>query len=118
MQQEDKYNQNLKKQVSMNTETWETLQHKGVTEDTEVQLDFFYDSPSKEKAEQLQELLNEYDYEVLIAQSGSFLKRRWLVSGKTSKTTISLQILDQWVHWMITAGKQHDSDFDGWGVEV
>jgi hypothetical protein len=31
---------------------------------------------------------------------------------------VSLEILDQWVTWMVTAGKEHDCDFDGWGALV
>ena len=41
------------------------------------------------------------------------------VRGSTQRTTISLDILDQWVEWMVAAGAEHGRClFDGWGVQI
>ena len=42
----------------------------------------------------------------------------WVVSGRTQKTAVSKEILDQWVEWMVAAGFDHQCEFDGWGTSV
>ena len=97
---------------AMNTPTWAALQEHGVTEATELRLDFAYDAPDKESAEQLAAFLRaETDYDV-IADNGS-------VTGSTQLTTLSPTILDEWVEWMVLAGYENGwCKFDGWGAEV
>ena len=49
----------------MNSQTWEALQSHGVAENTEIRLDFAYDAPDKNAAEQLAAFLHEEtDYDV------------------------------------------------------
>ena len=38
--------------------------------------------------------------------------------GTTQKTKITLEILNQWVTWMVAAGVDHGCLFDGWGTSV
>jgi hypothetical protein len=102
----------------MNAKTWQALMRNGLKPDTEVRLDFFFYSPSKEKAEDLKDLLEEYDYEAEINETELSSEGKLLVSGRTIPTNLSLEKLDQWVEWMISAGKEHDSVFDGWGASV
>ena len=103
----------------MNRKTWVTLQKHGVTEQSQVRLDFSYNAPSREAAESMVALIKEQtDYDVRVESSGSFLRRKWRVEGATQKTAISSEILDQWVTWMVTAGKERACEFDGWGTAV
>ena len=114
----DKYDVILAKQLALNHLTWAQLENSGVTPDTELQLDFAYHAPSKDKAEQLKGVLTEYEYSVTLKKSGVLPWSKWLVSGRTSRTTLTLQKLNQWVQWMVTAGKESEAEFDGWGAEL
>ena len=103
----------------MNRETWRALQSRGLTEGAKVRLDFAYNAPDENSAEALKALLQEQtDYEVTVESEGSASSEKWSVLGATNETTISPEILDQWVRWMVTAGKEKGCDFDGWGTEV
>jgi regulator of RNase E activity RraB len=115
---EDSYARNLRAQLAMNAETWQTLLRNGLKPDTELQLDFLFRSPDEKRAEGLKELLEEYDYEVEVSEGETSSEGEWLVSGKTIPTALSLEKLDQWVEWMVAAGKEYDSEFDGWGTSV
>jgi Regulator of ribonuclease activity B len=109
----------LGKQLAMNRQTWAALQRHGVTAESKLRLDFSYNATSREAANSLCSLLREQkEYEVEIESSGSFLRRKWRVEGRTQETAVSPEILDHWVTWMVTAGKQHSCDFDGWGTSV
>ena len=113
------YEQILATQLAMNRQTWAVLQQHGVTEQSQLRLDFSYNAPSKDAAEALVALIKDQtDYDVRAESSGSFLRRKWRVEGTTQKTAISPEILDQWVRWMVTAGKERVCDFDGWGTPV
>ena len=58
------------------------------------------------------------DYDVRVESSRSFLRRKWRVEDTTQKTAVSPEILDQWVKWMVVAGRERVCDFDGWGTSV
>ena len=108
----------LAKQLSMTEQIWKRFQELGVTKETPVQLDFAFDAPNRKAAESLQGLLEEEtDYAVRVESEGMF-KKTWRVSGTTQSTSVSEEILKQWVDWMVTTGLKHDCVFDGWGTEV
>jgi hypothetical protein len=95
------------------------LQKHGATEERKLRLDFSYNAPSREAADGLCALLQEQtDYEVNVESDGSFLRRKWRIEGRTQETTLSPAILDQWVTWMVTAGKERSCDFGGWGTQL
>jgi hypothetical protein len=109
----------LAKQLVMNRQTWEALKRHGVTEQSQLQLDFSYNAPSREAADAMAALIREQtDYAVRVESSGSFLQRKSRVEGTTQQTAVSLEILDQWVKWMVVAGKERACAFDGWGTSV
>jgi len=113
------YEDVLAKQLTMNRQTWAALQRHGVTEESRLRLDFSYNAPSRQDADRLCVLLQEQtDYDARVESSGSFLRRRWRVEGRTLETAVSPAILDQWVTWMVTAGKERACVFDGWGTSV
>ena len=116
---DDQYERILAKQLAMNRETWEVLSRHGVNEQSHIRLDFSYDAPNREAANAMAALIREQtDYDVRVESDGSTLRRKWRVEGTTQKTTVSLEVLDQWVTWMVTAGKQRACEFDGWGTSV
>jgi len=117
--QDSHYEDILATQLAMNRQTWAALQKHGVTTESKLRLDFSYNAESRETAERLCALLREQtDYEVSVESSGSFLRRKWRVEGRTLETAVSPEVLDQWVTWMVTAGKERSCDFDGWGTSV
>jgi Regulator of ribonuclease activity B len=117
--QDSHYEDILAKQLSMNRQTWSALQEHGVTTGSRLRLDFSYNAANREGAESLCALLRgQTDYEVSVESTGSFLRRKWRVEGRTQETAVSPEVLDQWVAWMVTAGKERSCDFDGWGTSV
>jgi hypothetical protein len=112
----------LRHQLAMNPRTWAALNEHGVDESTELRLDFFYVSPGQTEAEALGEFLRrETDYEVSVhnIKKGMLLKKQWIVTGSTQPTAVSLDILDQWVSWMVVAGADNGAcEFDGWGAQA
>jgi hypothetical protein len=113
------YEGNLLRQLSMNRETWRMLQERGVTEETPLRLDFFFYTKTRESAESLRTLIEQKtDYDVAVESARTWFQRTWCVKGTTQPQPVSLDILDQWVQWMIVAGKECSCDFDGWGTEA
>jgi Regulator of ribonuclease activity B len=113
------YENILAKQLAITRQTWAALQKHGVTEERHLRLDFSFNAPNREAAARLCALLQEQtDYDVKVESDGSFLRRKWRVEGTTQDTMVSPTILDQWVTRMVSAGKKHSCDFDGWGTEV
>jgi hypothetical protein len=112
----------LSSQLAMNRQSWRALQENGVTDETELRLDFFYVAPGEQEANALASYLQaETDYDVSVGSSagGLLRKKSWTVNGATQKTQVSLDILDAWVEWMVAAGIENGQcEFDGWGAEV
>jgi hypothetical protein len=107
----------IERQLAMNVQTWNALRGHGVTEQTDLRLDFSYDAPTRTAGDKLVKLLREEtDYDVAeTLPSGS----GFVVTGTTQATKVSLDILNQWVVWMDAAGRQSDGcAFDGWGAQV
>jgi hypothetical protein len=116
---QDRYQNLLGKHRAMNQQTWHRLQELGVTPATSLRLDFSYRAPDRESAQSLRGLLtDETDYDVAVTSSGPMLSKEWTVQGTTQSTTISPEILDQWVDWMVSAGLERGCEFDGWGTGI
>jgi len=122
METPDWYEGTLSQQLAMNPKTWEALQEHGVTEDSELRLEFFYVAPGESEAQNLVTCLQDetdYDVEARSHKKGMLSKRGWIVTGHTQPTKVSLEILNEWVDWMVTAGAEHGGcEFDGWGAEA
>ena len=115
----EQYQHLLAQHLAMNQQTWRRLQELGVTTSTSLRLDFSYRAPDRKAAEALKDLLAEQtDYDVQVARSGSLLSEKWSVQGTTQSTTISPEVLDQWVDWMVAAGLERGCEFDGWGTQT
>jgi hypothetical protein len=114
---DERYRRLHARQLEMNAHTWRVLQSRGVTDHSELRLDFTYAASTQEAANRLRKVLvDQTDYAVVVEQSPN--RPGWRVTGSTQPTSISPTILEQWVDWMITAGLHQDCDFDGWGCEV
>lgn len=122
MEQPEWVQETLSTQLRLNRQTWEALREHGVDEDSVLTLEFFYAAPSEESGRELKGFLADesgYQTEVVSHKDGIFSKRRWMVVGSTRQPQLSLELLDEWVTWMVLAGAEHgECDFDGWGAQV
>jgi hypothetical protein len=111
----------LAHQLEMNRVTWAELQEHGVTEDTEVRLDFLFVAPGEHQAEALAQVIRgrtDYEVEAASSKQGLLGKQVWTVKGTTQPTSVSLEMLDEWVTRMVEWGNAHTCEFDGWGAAV
>ena len=111
----------LARQLAMNRATWSALVERGVGPETMLVLEFAFRAPGEREARSLVSMLQgETDYEVaaLSSKTSVLSRRSWEVTGKTSPTAVSLEILDQWVGWMVAAGSSNSCEFDGWGTAI
>ncbi|WP_135382590.1 hypothetical protein [Vibrio tasmaniensis] len=107
------YKLNLESQLNMLNETWASLISNGVTNETELVLEFSYLCPNKASAIQLNDALG--NYESLIRSEG-FINRSWFVEGYSNPTTVAKDILAQWLDFMVTKGWVLQCPFDGFGA--
>jgi|GEM_PF-6941017 len=103
----------------MNRETLSRLQEAGLSADTEAQLDFTYVAADRQHALVLKDFLEQNDcLDVSVDKLGRLLSRRYEVTGTGQPTTLSLEILDEWVERMVVQGLERGCEFDGWRAFV
>ncbi|EMK3307615.1 hypothetical protein V9653_004181 [Vibrio vulnificus] len=107
------YQSNLESQLNMLNETWDSLISNGVNNETELVLEFSHLCPNKASAIQLNDALE--NYESLIRSEG-FINRSWFVEGYSHPTTVTKDILAQWLDFMVTKGWEFQCTFDGFGA--
>jgi hypothetical protein len=119
--EEDWEQEVLEAQLAMNRNSFSELQQHGVTELTELRLDFLYLAPDERSARALAAVLQdetEYEVDVEATGGGMLKKKTWTVNGTTHPTVVSQEILDEWVAWMVMVGLENGCEFDGWGAQV
>jgi hypothetical protein len=114
------YEQILELQLSRNPEAWARFRDQGVDRD-ELRLGFIYLAPDEEAAHSLARFLwKQTDYEVEVHHQpvGDETEPTWLVIGATQPTLLTLELLDEWVQWMVAAGAaEGPCAFDGWAAQ-
>jgi hypothetical protein len=117
---DDRFRRLLEQQLEMNPRTWAALRDKGVDEKTLLVIEFSFTAPGRTAARNLMKVLRaRTNFSAEILSSGSLLKRQWRIVGHTQPSTASVEMLDDWVTFMVTLGAKHgDCRFDGWGVKV
>jgi Regulator of ribonuclease activity B len=121
MTEPDRYEALLQSHLTINPQTWATMQARGIGEDTPLRLDFEFTAPGETEVRALmRHLRTTTDYEF---QGGARNQKdgtqRWLVLGTTPPATWSLDKLDGWVTEMTARGRDHGpAAFDGWGVQT
>ncbi len=116
----DPYRLLLDRQLEMNPRTWAALEQRGVDSKTPIVIDFYFTAPSKDAAKYLMRILRQRtSFACEIHPEGPRLKRTWRVIGQTKPSTASVEMLNDWVTFMVTVGaKNGECRFDGWGVKV
>jgi hypothetical protein len=67
----------LAAQIAMNRQSWQALQSHGVTDGSELRLDFFYMAPGEGQANALAAFLqDETDYDVTVGSAGGGLLKK------------------------------------------
>ncbi|NPV47591.1 MAG: DUF2185 domain-containing protein [Armatimonadetes bacterium] len=105
-------------QLALNPGTWKRLLELGVTPETALRLDFTFRAPDEQQARALAEELSTEGGEAKARRGGLLRRHVWVVEGRTSPTTWTLEKLNDWVHLMVLLGHRHNCAFDGWSTTV
>lgn len=102
-------------QAAMAPQTLEQLHGLGVTEETELKLEFFFYTNTEDKASALAGVLQQRDYSVESGVSAHD-KKVSIVTGWTTPMVMNESTVVGWVREMCQVGFDHDCEFDGWGT--
>lgn len=105
-------------QLALNPGTWKRLLELGVTPQTTLCLDFGFRAPDEQQARALAAELTGEGGEARARRGGLLRRHVWVVEGKTSPTTWTLEKLNDWVHLMVLMGHRQQCVFDGWSTTV
>ena len=112
---EPDYRENRAKQAATSPMTLEQLRKYGVTDQTELKLEYFFYTNSAPKAAKLAEALKKKGYTVEHGPSASD-KKIQVITGWTEKMKMSEAVVVAWTNSMSDIGFEADCDFDGWGT--
>jgi hypothetical protein len=109
----------IERQLEMSGATLDALRRAGLTDEREIQLEFFFDARNEASGQTLVAHLSENDcLDLKVERSGGLLSRKFSVVGKTHPTVVTAEVLAQWIPWIVVQGVTHDCEFDGWGAEL
>ena len=114
-QSEEAYAQNRARQLTMTPQTVAQLRKYGVTGESQLKLEYFFYTNTKEKAAALAQALATLGYTGSYDHSASD-KKQFVVTGWTSRMKMDDQTVLDWTGRMCDAGHEHDCEFDGWGT--
>jgi hypothetical protein len=119
-EQPEWYERILELQLRENPEIWARFEEEGIDED-ELRLGFIYLAPSETAANELAGFLRgntDYEVEVHSQRTRKVGRTSWLVVGATQPAFLTLELLDEWVEWMVAAGAaEGPCAFDGWAAQ-
>jgi hypothetical protein len=117
---DDRFQRLLAQQLEMNPRTWAALEERGVDARTPLVIDYSFTAPGRRQAKELVTVLRaRTNFSSEVIAEGPRLKRRWRVVGHTQPATASVDMLNDWVTFMVTLGAKNGAcRFDGWGVKV
>jgi regulator of RNase E activity RraB len=110
------FTNNLKNQVEMAPLVLKHHRKEGVTENTELKLEFFFYTNSDEKAKKLADELAKLNYTakyMLAVDSNT----EFIITGWTTKIKMSDNVVKDWAKEMCELGYKYDCEFDGWGTQ-
>jgi hypothetical protein len=114
-QTDDDYLQSRAKQLAMTPQTVAQLRNYGVTDQTQLKLEYFFYTNTKEKAAALAQKLADLGYAGSYDRSASD-KKQFVVTGWTTRMSMDAQTVLDWTGRMCDVGHEHDCEFDGWGT--
>ncbi|MEA2154637.1 MAG: hypothetical protein QOE11_777 [Solirubrobacteraceae bacterium] len=116
----ERFWQLLAQQLEMNPRTWAALEEHGVGPQTLLVIEFSFTAPGRRQARDLLKALRaRTNFTADVMGEGKPLKRHWRVVGHTEPSTASVEMLNDWVTFMVALGaKNGECRFDGWGAKV
>jgi hypothetical protein len=117
---DDRFQRLLAQQLEMNPRTWSALEERGVDARTLLVIEYSFTAPGRREAKSLVTVLRaRTNFTSDVIAEGPRLRRRYRVVGHTQPATASVEMLNDWVTFMVTLGAKHGAcRFDGWGVKV
>jgi len=112
---ESAFSQNRTKQTVMAPQTMAQLRKYGVSDETELKLEFFFYTNTEAKAVQLADDLKKKGYSVE-QQPAAHDKALRVITGWTGKMKMTDAIVIAWTREMCELGYAADCEFDGWGT--
>jgi hypothetical protein len=112
---ENGFQKNLAKQTAMSPQTLKELREFEVTDETRLELEFFFYTNTQKKAVALSEALKKLRYSIEVGPSPDN-KREYLITGWTKKMEMSENTLTEWTRRMCRLGFDLDCEFDGWAT--
>jgi hypothetical protein len=106
---------NRSRQLTMTPQTVARLRKFGVTDESQLKLEYFFYTNTKEKAAALAQKLTELGYAGGYDHAATN-KKEFVVNGWTSPMTMDDKTVLDWTASMCDLGREHDCDFDGWGT--
>ena len=112
---EAEYTENRVQQLAMTPKILAQLRQHGVTDESELSVEYFFHTDMLEKASQLAGKLTSLGY---TSGSGHSAKDKKLVvvTGKTIPMKMDDKTVLDWTDRMCDLGRQFDCEFAGWGV--
>jgi hypothetical protein len=114
-QSEAAYADNRSRQLTMTPQTVAQLRTYGVTDDSQLKLEYFFYTDTKEKAAALAQKLTGLGYSGGYDHSASD-KKQFVITGWTSPIKMDDKTVLDWTGRMCDVGHEHDCEFDGWGT--
>lgn len=106
-------------QIAASGQTIDALRRAGLTDSTILNIDFFFTAKDEKSARALASHLEANDCVSLrVSCVGRLLFKKYLITGKTLETHVTVEIIAQWLPWIVIQGVVHNCEFDGWGAEV
>jgi hypothetical protein len=114
-QTDEAYQQSRANQLTMAPQTIAQLRNFGVTDQSQLKLEYFFYTNTKEKAAALAQKLAALGYAGSYDRSAGN-KRQFVITGWTSRMNMDDQTVLDWTGRMCDVGHEHDCEFDGWGT--
>lgn len=112
---EAKYKENIVRQTTMTPQTLAQLYEYGVSEDSELKLEYFFYTNKEDQAASLHKALAKLGYTGKYGQSASN-DSIYVITGWTTPIKMDKDSAVAWTASMCKIGFEHDAEFDGWGT--
>jgi len=113
---ESTFKATVQKQKEMNTQTLTQLSKYGVTDNSELKLEFFFYTDTQDKASNLAIELKKMNYNIEPVDKSAGDPKLWAITGWTTPIRIDITTVTKWTEQMCKIGFENDCDFDGWGT--
>lgn len=109
------HKENLASQTQMTPQTMNQLREYGVTDSSELKLEFFFYTDEQSKANDLLAAVKNLNYSAETGLSAGD-DNLYIITGWTTKIKMSTKEVLNWTKSMCELGYKHDCEFDGWGT--